>query len=216
MAPSLHDHEEQEQVMPPMHDELLHDCFHELAEGMGLMEGMGLVEGMGLNALEANSSPSDFASAPHLLQSDLSNIFKTSNEAECCWGLRLKQLWGRPASEQPPCEPGFRRGKGHMKNKFCVSCRRQGVDIPASHCRVLTPELEEIFVNSTTGGFWTSTKPGKVDGLGQIEYRRVNQTKLCRGPQMALFRHFVPPLAWATLPSDWLSEGDSTLPTFGR
>ena len=137
------DDDNQAQVTPRVHD----DFFDEL-------EPL-LLGDMGLDTLGATtrSSPSESVSAQQSLQIDLSNV---ALDAECCWGLRLKQLWGKAASEQPPCEPGFRRGEGHMKNKFCANCRL-GMDIPASHCRVLTPEFEAVFLNSTTEGFWAST-----------------------------------------------------------
>ena len=54
--------------------------------------------------------------------------------ANQCWGAVLK-------GDSSCCTPGFCSGKAHFKNKFCSACR-EGIDVPATRVRALTPEMQ--------------------------------------------------------------------------
>lgn len=122
----------------------------------------------------------------------------------CCWGAQLKALHG---VNQPPCDASFAPGKSHLKNKFCQACRN-GIVVPASHVRALTPALEQTFANYRSGGLWSRS----VIGGSEVEFRVLNHTKACHGGTLALFVSAPPPsLDWATMPTEWLSSSQDTL-----
>ena len=61
-----------------------------------------------------------------------------------CWGAAI-------ASSAHACDPKFQGGSGHLKNKFCLNCRRDGILVPSERVRALSPSLHEIFENRTVG-----------------------------------------------------------------
>lgn len=73
-----------------------------------------------------------------------------------CWGAALK---GLPGSEVE-CTPGFRRGRRHMKNKFCDACRKGVVRVPLARVRGLPASLLSSFPNSEQGGAWSTVTIG--------------------------------------------------------
>ena len=127
----------------------------------------------------------------------------TTPESAICWGAQLKTLLPGGVETQP-CDGAFVPGKNHLKNRFCASCK-QGLLVPSSHIRTLTPELAPEFSNGRGSGFWTY---GAVNGVA-CEYRVVNQTRGCRGAPLVIFA--LPPpaslgIAWGELPTEWLSS----------
>ena len=63
------------------------------------------------------------------------------------------------------CTPGFRRGPGALKNKFCVECRSNGILIEANRLMLQTSHAPRgLFTNSNGRSVWTNwrTDRGKV------------------------------------------------------
>ena len=87
-----------------------------------------------------------------------------------------------------------------MKNKFCSNCQ-EGIDVPASRVRAsLKPSLQlDELRNDHREGFW-SQAPQSLGG-GQI--RVVNNTMMCTGPELILFKDEPPPLEWGPIPKEW-------------
>ena len=88
-----------------------------------------------------------------------------------------------------------------MKNKFCPACREE-VRVPIERVRALTPELQPLFANNMRAGFW---KCAREVGMG-VEFRTINGTRTCTGPQLVCFRDesSIPPLEYAPLPEEWV------------
>ena len=159
-------------------------------------------------------SSEEVEAALHLLPDDGSALSENGSRSSnhdvdgcCCWGESLKALLNAP--QQQPCEADFQPGKHHLKNKFCALCR-DGVLVPASHVRSLTPELEQLFVNSCSAGLWSRIRVGASDC--EVIFRVVNQTKRSRGNALIICRTPPPNLAWAELPKESLwpsSDGDA-------
>ena len=61
-----------------------------------------------------------------------------------CWGAAI-------AASAHDCDPTFQGGSGHLKNKFCLNCRRDGILVPSERVRALSTSLYEVFENRTVG-----------------------------------------------------------------
>merc|ERR1719502_104964 len=103
------------------------------------------------------------------------------------------------------CEPCFRTGKAHFKNKFCGHCRKD-LAVPAERVRALTPELRSVYQNYLRAGFWKSAS----SEIGGGEVRIANNTITCDGPWLVVYRkdHPVPELPWERTPLEWVGEDD--------
>ena len=88
-----------------------------------------------------------------------------------CWGSHL-------TGETVNCLADFVLGKqmGHFKNKFCQSCRRVGVHVPADRVRIVLPGCS--LQNRGKKGFWSKDETGY--------YRLVNITHECAGSPILL------------------------------
>ena len=124
-----------------------------------------------------------------------------------CWGEHLKRL--SPDDDALACDHAFVRGSGHLKNKFCQHCRAGFFDVPVTHCRAVTPALEQVlYNNNSTKGFWTIL-PEK---MGETCYRTINNAKSCLGPAVLVFdKPVAAKLGWAPLPKEWLSEDGTAM-----
>ena len=126
-------------------------------------------------------------------------------DASTCWGYQL-------LSKCAPCgQAGVlaSQSKGsHFRNKFCSMCLDMGLDVPVSCIRALGPELEAVYANKQSSGFWTP-----YAGNPRSDYRVINQTQRCPGPKLVLFRHEPPlspegrPVRWSSLPDGWVVSG---------
>ena len=100
-----------------------------------------------------------------------------------CWGGILKCDHGRG------CDPFFRRGRRHMKNKFCMQCngKRGELYLPISRVRGLPEALHDIVTNSSEGGVWSKAPTA----LGaNVLFRVINNTAVSDTQR----RHLPPPL----------------------
>ena len=101
--------------------------------------------------------------------------------SEQCWGTALAtnsaDLGYRVAGR---CTPGFVRGTGHLKNKFCDQCRQSGVFVALERVFCLVADSE--FSNKQGAGLWTTTPAHPALG-----FRVVNQTHKCRGGRLVIF-----------------------------
>jgi len=114
-----------------------------------------------------------------------------------CWGAIAK-------GDEGGCTPGFEAGRNHFKNKFCGKCRDQGLELPAWRVRALTDEMKILYsTNVTSMGFWKSAP----HSLGGGEFRLFNNTRLCEGPWLVLFRESPPRLQWEPMPAAWEEDG---------
>jgi len=117
-----------------------------------------------------------------------------------CWGAQLK---GAELLRSRPCEPGFVRGRQHMKNKFCSFCSgsQAQLSLPADRVRGLPLQLYDAFVNMPGSGVWTLAAVQAGGG----NFRVVNNTAACVSPRLIIFEY--PPaidLPWAPLPAEWI------------
>lgn len=124
-----------------------------------------------------------------------------------CWGAQLK---GVELLRMRPCEPGFVRGRQHMKNKFCAFCSGQQaqLSLPAERVRGLPLQLYDAFVNMPGSGVWTAAAVQAGGG----NFRVVNNTAACVPPRLIIFEY--PPaidLPWAPLPAEWVEVSRATL-----
>lgn len=115
-----------------------------------------------------------------------------------CWGGELRGSHAR-------CTPGFVQGKAHFKNKFCAACKSEGIDVPASRVRALTPHLRDQpgLGNNLRAGFWKNGPPH----LGGGDLRILNNTITCDGPWLVVYRAAPPALAWEDMPENWVEDG---------
>ncbi|KAL1526452.1 hypothetical protein AB1Y20_015163 [Prymnesium parvum] len=112
-----------------------------------------------------------------------------------CWGAQLK-------GDTHGCTPGFVAGRGHLKNKFCPRCSL-GIDVPAYRVCAWTPELKLQLANDHREGFWSPAPAASGGG----DFRVVNNTISCTGPELILYRVMPPDLPWAQLPEPWVQNG---------
>jgi len=154
---------------------------------------------------DSSTSPQVVSAPPHRLEEQGSP--SQPRPVMQCWGHELKVLQGHPGSH-PLCEPCISPRSTHLKNKFCTRCQQEGLLVPVTHIRALTPELEKMFNgNSTTAGFWAW-------GLDMsdilMRYRLINQTMRCKAPRLAVFSEPAPQLSagmeWGTIPMEWISS----------
>ena len=124
-------------------------------------------------------------------------------DGSSCWG---SELHGAPL----PCDQSFTISGIHLKDKFCPSCRENGVLVPAHRIRAISDDHKDAFSNSPSGGLWNVTSA--LNGLA--EYRVINHTRGCTKPLLLVFREVIPPSsedvnagAWTTLPAAWLHHG---------
>ena len=120
-----------------------------------------------------------------------------------CWGHVLQRL--DPTTAAASCDEDYFGGKAHFKNKFCSRCNT-GMLLPLSHVRVLTPALENVFVNGKGIGLWSMDDSG-------LSFRVINQTIKCHGPKVVVFRERPDRLAleWSPMPAQWLDGPAGTL-----
>ena len=116
----------------------------------------------------------------------MASLDDASEAPECatCWGAHI--------NGGATCSPEFVPGKLHFQNKFCVNCRDSLV-VPTSRVCALTTELAECFVNRHSEGFWNYASAS----MGGGQYRIINNTAGCIGPQLALFKGEPPPCDWS-------------------
>ena len=125
-------------------------------------------------------------------------LLSMSRERELCWVSNLKD-------DVSKCTPGFRPGHGSFMNKFCLACRSSAIIISAEHIRVLTPELEEVFRNTRSSGFWSITST-------YTQFRVINNTVGSRGPPLVIFRGRPPAIASESLPAELVTwQGQALL-----
>jgi len=121
---------------------------------------------------------------------------RSSDLPTLCWGGVLK-------GSSDMCTPGFTSGKAHFKNKFCKACR-EGIAVPATRVRALTPEMQQLYNNSLRAGFWKHASPA----IGGGEVRIANNTITCDGPWLVVYRGLPPPqLPFCTMPEEWIEDG---------
>lgn len=121
---------------------------------------------------------------------------RSSDLPTLCWGGVLK-------GSSDMCTPGFTSGKAHFKNKFCKACR-EGIVVPATRVRALTPEMQQLYNNSLRAGFWKHASPA----IGGGEVRIANNTITCDGPWLVVYRGLPPPhLPFCTMPEEWIDDG---------
>ena len=85
-----------------------------------------------------------------------------------CWGSELS---GRV------CNPNFRPGTNHLKNKFCGVCRKDGFAVAAHRVRSVSDKA--LFSNTNGRSVWTNGR------------RLCNQTMKCVGPPVVIFEDSV-------------------------
>ena len=116
-----------------------------------------------------------------------------------CWGGQL-QLDGGVS-----CTPGF-IPKLLFKSKFCVNCRRDGILVPLSRVRALSPELAACFVNKRSEGFWNSAP----ENMGGGQYRIFNNIAGSTGPGIAVFRDQPPDFNWYAIATSCLTRFEAS------
>lgn len=121
---------------------------------------------------------------PALLGSD------QSIDADQCWGAALSRCCGFRDGE---CTPGFKRGKNHLKNKFCDNCRGHGVFVRADQVRTLSDDNED-FSNKHGAGLWTA-----MQTFPPVGFRVINQSHKCKGPRLLLFDTELLPVVTSSL-----------------
>ena len=127
-------------------------------------------------------------------------LTKTAGQDDCCWGSTLKRLWGEDLA-LPACEPGFVPGGGHLRSKFCATCRR-GLSVPAIQVRACSQGLADMFPNGKHGGVWTTASSGH-------RYRLCNHGPSCRGVPLIIFNGAVPAYEWPSMPPMYVSAGEN-------
>ena len=85
---------------------------------------------------------------------------------ERCWGAQV-------SGNFQYCTPGFRIGKGHFKNKFCLNCRTEGILVSAACIRRTRPSCK--LKNEQHNGFWN------YEQHHGFRFRLINQTADCSG-----------------------------------
>lgn len=130
--------------------------------------------------------------------------------------------WRRELGAIGDCTHGFHPTSGPLKNKFCETCRRQGLRISASRLRVVTSSAPKgLLKNSHGHGVWASAKT--TDG-GRVDYRIVNNNRKVSGAGLnpvIIFRGEPPPTSqlvthdgpwspgWlADVPDEWVEDGN--------
>ena len=122
----------------------------------------------------------------------LDPFLEDASDMQCkCWGAML-------SGSAAECDPNFDGGTGHLKNKFCNRCRHNGILMPASSIRALSPELYDLYENRTVGGAWNPGSP---------PYRLINQTANCSGPRLVIFAGGLPNPShrFLDIPANWLT-----------
>ena len=74
--------------------------------------------------------------------------------------------------------------------------------MPWSRVRALSAHQAELFVNKRSEGMWKQAPPA----MGGAHFRIINNTAICNGPWLAVFRDEPPPLNWPALPQQWLTH----------
>ena len=121
-----------------------------------------------------------------------------------CWGAMLAESCGCRTSE---CTAGFVRGKNHLKNKFCDTCRLHGIFVRVDRVWTLPDGClcVDNLSNGHGAGLWTS-----MPAHASVGFRLINQSHKCKGPRMIVCNHELPPAAsaaWAPLDDKYVIDG---------
>ena len=111
------------------------------------------------------------------------------------------------------CTPGFVRGAGPLKKKFCLACRTNGIIFEASRLRLMTSHVpRELLANSNGRSVWTK----RQIGLGEVvQFRVISNSQKVAGQgahPIILFQAPDAPLSWdphwlVPIPAHFVSDG---------
>ena len=132
-----------------------------------------------------------------------------------CWGPKI----GLVSTDCSRDLHDANKPRSHLKDRFCASCRRDGIEVPLD-CILALPQTHcGTFQNTGGVGFWNA---GHASGISA--FRIINQTAACDGPALLLFaskptdvtrakvRDWTQcqPSAFPELPAEWINSRNGT------
>ena len=134
------------------------------------------------------------------MQEQKESVITEQSDHEC--GRAALRCWGASLNGGALCTPYFQPGSVKFKGKFCETCLKDGIIVPSSRIRALSPEQAKQATNKHSGGFWNQAP----QSLGGRLFRTINNTALCAGSWLAIFRDEPPALDFPDLPDHWAPQ----------